>query len=242
MIEKIKKWLEDPKRDYYEGLKMFSELASPVARQQFLQFLSQVKEDEEVDQFDNRFTILVNQMTFVKVRLQSNKDAFKESVNLIPETKKATGPLKLQDLPKQFDKERARLTELVPLMARIHADMSVETISDEDRKKLADELVKLDLERRSIWDRIDNYLSEMNQELVPEEKMNDYSENDLVKGVQMAARVKRLQDNIRQNETAIVKHQNNNKPHLVATANQRIEKYKAELAELEVALKVPDEE
>lgn len=260
MLNKIQKWLENPKRDYHEGVRLFAELASPSAKAQFLAFFSNIGEGEKVDQFDSRFTILVNQMAFVKIRLQSNKEAFKNAVNAQPminaggsaegtsegdtgtgKRSVSSGALKLQELPKQFDKDRARLTELVPLMANIHADMAVETITDEARKALADELVKLDLERRSIWDKIDNTLAADGQELDPGEKVNDYSENEVIRGAQMAARITRLKENIKSNEKAIETNAKKGKPHLVENAKRRLEKYSNELAELEAALKDPDE-
>lgn len=257
MLNKVQKWLENPKRDYHEGVRLFAELASPSAKAQFLTFFNEIGEGEKVDQFDSRFTILVNQMVFVKIRLQSNKEAFKKAVNAQPvinaggnsegdagtgKRSNSTGILKLQDLPKQFDKDKARLTELVPLMANIHADMAVETITDDERKELADQLVKLDLERRSIWDKVDNTLAADGQELDPGEKVNDYSENEVVRGAQIAARITRLKENIKINERAVQTNAEKGKPHLVENAKRRLEKYSAELAELEAALKDPDEE
>lgn len=57
----------------------------------------------------------------------------------------------------------------------------------------------------------------------------------------MAARITRLKENIKSNEKAIETNAKKGKPHLVENAKRRLEKYSNELAELEAALKDPDE-
>src|SRR5690606_17795705 len=63
----------------------------------------------------------------------------------------------LNQLPPNFSPAVTRLKELVPYMAKVHADMAAE-IADDKRKLLRIQLVELDDERRRIWERIDNYL------------------------------------------------------------------------------------
>lgn len=255
MLEKIQKWLANPKRDYHEGKQYFEKYASIAAKQQFLNYFNEIKPGESVDQFDSHFTILVNQVSFVQVRLKNNPKAFaaaiggaagRKAAQLVninsgkgagtgqPPTPPGT-PLKLENLPKQFDKERERLKELVPLMASLHADLG-NAGADEERAALADKIVALDLERRSIWDKIDNYLDEEGKALDPLEVENEYSENDFVRGAQLAARVKRLKDNIRKNEAALLKHKENGKDHLIPRTENRIARQNQELAEAEAEL------
>lgn len=258
MIDKIQKWLDNPKRDYHQGVEYFEKYASSSAKEKFLPYFKEINPDEKPEQFDSHFTILVNQVTFARLRLRTNPKAFVAAIGGSTSEQKSarvvninTGnagespaapdaPLRLEDLPKQFDPERERLKELVPLMASMHADLSRTDISDEDRAVLADELVKLDLERRSIWDRIDNYLREGEKAISPEDVDNEYSENDFVRGAQMAARVKRLKDNIRKNEAALEKHKESGKDHLVKRTEARLVAQKAELAELEPLLPNPE--
>jgi hypothetical protein len=246
MLKKIQEWLDNPKRDYHQGKEFFQKYASESAKEKFSNFFNQVDTDVNPEQFDPHFTILVNQVSFVRLRLKNNPKAFVTGViNDIQKEKASKGSshinqnsvtVRLDNLPKQFDKDRARLKELVPLMASIHADMGSEIATDEVRAESASILVKLDLERRSIWDRIENYIASEGKELAPEEKENEFSENDIVRGAQIAARIDRLKENIKNNENSVLKHKENGKEHLIPGAEQRIKKYQTELTELEALL------
>ena len=60
-------------------------------------------------------------------------------------------------MPAAIKTAYARIKEIVPLYASLHAELSNESIADEQRKKYADELCKLDDERRKLWKKIDDW-------------------------------------------------------------------------------------
>jgi DNA repair exonuclease SbcCD ATPase subunit len=58
-------------------------------------------------------------------------------------------------MPTSIKKAYARIKEIAPLYASLHNDIANPDIEDEARKTLAEELCKLDDERRRLWKAID---------------------------------------------------------------------------------------
>lgn len=140
-----------------------------------------------------------------------------------------------EDLPADFKKKRTRIKEIVPLMAKIHAELSDTTLTDDQRKAKALELCQLDDERRALWDSIDEYLSGKDS-LLAEDKTIEYSQDPVIRGMQMANRIKRMKENIKRNEEAVQKHIKNKKPNLELRAQNLVEGYRLELEQLESML------
>lgn len=136
-----------------------------------------------------------------------------------------------QDLPPSIKAKYDRVKEIVPLMAAIHGELKDTTITDAQRKVKADELCKLDDERRSLWDDIDAYLSDYNSALAEEKKL-EYSDDPVIRGMQMGNRLKRLKENITRTKTAIDKHIENKKPELEEKAREKLSAYEVEFDEL----------
>lgn len=140
-----------------------------------------------------------------------------------------------QDLPAGTKKKYDRIKVIVPLMAAIHGELKNPSLTDEERKAKADELCKLDDEKRALWDDIDEYLNDYNTELA-EEKENEYSEDPLIRGAQMAYRVIRLKENIKRNTDSAAKHKANGKPDQEQKALEKAANMQSELKELETIL------
>lgn len=79
MLKNIQQWLANPKRSYHDGLSYFKRFASVAQKSVFLEYLSNVSDDETVDQFDGRFGVLINQMIFIERRIRSNPELFIEA-------------------------------------------------------------------------------------------------------------------------------------------------------------------
>lgn len=140
-----------------------------------------------------------------------------------------------EDLPAELKKKRTRIKEIVPLMAKIHAELSDLTLTDDQRKAKALELCELDDERRALWDSIDEYLSGKDS-LLAEDKTIEYSQDPVIRGMQIANRIKRVKENIKRNEEAVQKHNKNKKPNLELRAQNLVEGYRLELEQLESML------
>lgn len=140
-----------------------------------------------------------------------------------------------EDLPADLKKKRTRIKEIVPLMAKIHAELSDLTLTDDQRKSKALELCELDDERRALWDSIDEYLSGKDS-LLAEDKTVEYSQDPVIRGMQIANRIKRVKENIKRNEEAVQKHIKNKKPNLELRAQNLVEGYRLELEQLESML------
>ena len=139
-----------------------------------------------------------------------------------------------ESLTPELKKVYQRIKEIAPLYASLHADIANESTPDEERKKLADKLCDLDDERRALWKQIDDWAEGKGVKL--EEKRPEYSDNALVRGYEMARQVKRLRQNIANSRDAAGKAQADGRQTIYENALKRIERYEAELKELEAEI------
>ncbi|MDR2627552.1 MAG: hypothetical protein LBC40_05925 [Dysgonamonadaceae bacterium] len=163
------------------------------------------------------------------------KDGKIESLEEDLQEKLSSSGLKVvryDDLPADVKKLYDRTKEIVPLMARIHSELSIHGISDDDRRAKAAELCRLDDERRSIWDRIDAWSE--GKDFVPDvPKEFAYSEDPVVKGMQISKRIARLEENISRTRKAIEGHIRSKKANLEAKARKRLSAFEKELSGLQ---------
>lgn len=227
MINKITAWLANPKRKYKEGLEIFKAMASDAQKKNFLQYFD-TDTEEVTQQFDVKFTMLVNQVAFIQNRVKSNPEAFKQAVlsgKAQTTENKAPAKIDLDKLPQDLQPLLDRIKEIVPLMARLHADMDNEP-ADDKRLPIIKELVKLDDERRAAWAKIDNY--------TPSELETQVAEKTIAMGADIQKRILQVKENIARNKENIKKHTANKKMTLAKKARERVEQYTDELAQLEL--------
>ena len=259
MLKKIQNWLANPKRKYSEGLKYFNQFASPKQKENFGKFLN-VDDDDKISHHDlsGRFPVLINQVVFCERKIKSNPEAFKDSTfvsgKIVPfvnteenkseQENSGEGPAQnsvkaitdLSQLPENFAPVVTRLKELVPFMAKVHADMAAE-VADDKRAVLRAELIALDDERRGIWNRINKYLSGIpGSEIEKDSDEKEVEQNMLVIGVDLAKRIGLLKSYIKNNSDSLKKHQEAGNEKKAATSQEKIEKYTKELEELEALL------
>lgn len=172
------------------------------------------KENEILD-FENELEDKNKQLDELKERLKSQGVKVLDAIDLPPATKE------------KYD----RIKVLVPLMAAVHAELKDSVLTDEQRKTKAEELCLLDDEHRSLWDEIDNYLHARNS-VITEEPQTEYSEDPIIRGMQIGNRIKRLNENIKRSNDFIAKHQASNKPELEKKARERLAEYESELTDL----------
>lgn len=130
-----------------------------------------------------------------------------------------------------------RIKEIAPLYASLHNDVANPDIPTEERQALAEQLCKLDDERRELWGKIDAW-AEGKGTLELEAERPVFSENTVVRGIEIARRMKRLKENIANSKASAERAEKDGKKTVYANAVARVEKYEAELAELEKEISV----
>lgn len=137
-------------------------------------------------------------------------------------------------MPPSIRKVYDRIKDIVPLYARLHADISHADISNDERQKLAKQLCDLDDERRRLWGRIDAWSEGKKVEL--EAERPQYSEDPVVRGYEYARAVHRLKDNIRNSQKAADKAKKDGRTVVYENAMRRIEGYEKELMDIEAKM------
>ena len=135
-------------------------------------------------------------------------------------------------MPTSIKKAYARIKEIAPLYASLHNDKANPDIEHEARKTLAEELCKLDDERRRLWKAIDTW-SEGKGTLNLDAKRPVFSDNPVVRGIELARHVKRLKQNIVNSQRSADKAKEDGRQVVYDNAMSRIAGYEKELAEIE---------
>jgi len=291
MLQIIREWLANPSGRYFDGLAIFTQLASPTILKNFEKFFNEPKTEPKT--LDIHFTMLINKVADI----ERNVSMFPKNYEEIQLVIKETGPdqetlvviaeaeakiaelkqsveeleiektdvddensdlqLRVDELEAEIEGREKELAELkakrgiqivkydampediqaaydrvkviTPLMAKLHAEISVEKIHHKTREKLVAELLKLDDERRANWDVIDDWSEGKQTETPIEKEALAYSDDKMIAGAQMARRVEALKENIaRSTKTA----DSADREVIKENALKRVAAYNAELDEL----------
>lgn len=95
------------------------------------------------------------------------------------------------DLPAKQRIANARISEIVPLMAALHAELSDTSLTDTDRQQRAEQLCKLDDERRALWKQIDQWAEGKVEDPDPQPEQTPLQE-----GAKKARRIQRIKANM----------------------------------------------
>ena len=175
---------------------------------------------------------LESQMDDLESQINEHQQQIEQLKEEVAELNKPGVKVVTQDsLPTSLKKAYVRIQEIAPLYASLHADIADESKSDDDRKKLAEELCKLDDERRSLWKKIDDWSEGKDVKL--EAARPAYSDNAVVRGYELARAVKRLKQNIATSQKSADKAKADGRQNIYDNAMERIAKYQQELAEIE---------
>lgn len=179
----------------------------------------QTKLQDIEDQNDYRFEQLEEQIAQVNDEVKELEK--QRIVKVVP----------FDQLPAKLQKVFRRNKEITPLMASLHAQISEERNSVEDRQKMIHNLIKLDDERRKNWDLLDDYqYGKLPEEVLAEKAENRYSESAVIAGSQMQKRIGRLKQNILRTQKTI---ETADRELIKENAQKRLADYTAELKELE---------
>lgn len=203
--------------------------------------LSTIKESQEIiEDLKERISILESDTEGHSDELISLQDQFKEKMAEMSTLRSEVDTLQMpgikiiteESLTPAIRKAYSRIKEIVPLYASLHNDIANPDISDEERKSLAEELCKLDDERRRLWKQIDDW-SEGKGNLELTEKRPVFSDNSIVRGFEIARQIKRLKQNIINSKSAAERAEKEEKKVVMQNALDRINAYNAELKMLE---------
>lgn len=245
--EALIKWVNGPKRIYADGVRLFELLASDMLKKRYLVYFRSVSVTHGNDP---HFTMLLDRLSRILQQVKVSPNAFPalgasfavsendvpaasvpQSNSVATQSESATIVLTAKDLPKNEAGYYARIQEIFPLVGSLHAQLADESLTDNERKDIADEIVSLDSERRSLWDKIDNFLLGRPSDL--KEVRPEYSDNQFVRGLQIASRIKKVKDNIGKTKGSITKFTKEGNDKALANAQARLERYERELAQLE---------
>ncbi len=214
-----------------------NKLTPPTEEQAHWQLLQFKNTHSEVRQLKEEIKILQGSNQDKSAEIEGLEDELNEKEEQIETLKESLGKkgvtiLTPNDLPDGLKNIYNSIQSLTPLIASLHADLTKDGITDEERKQLAHNICTYDDERRKYWDKIDTYI-ESKDSVFAEENNFQYSDDPVIRGMEMQNRINRLKENIKRSEQAAQQHTEKGKTNLVEKANLRAERYRKELAELE---------
>lgn len=146
-----------------------------------------------------------------------------------------------ESLTPALRKAYQRIKEITPLYASLHNDIATPDTPEEKRKELAEELCKLDDERRKLWKQIDDYAEGKSAKVNLDEQRPTFSNNSTVRGFEIARQIKRLKQNIINSSTSAERAKKDGKQAVYQNALDRIARYEQELAALEAEISAQGE-
>jgi hypothetical protein len=226
MINQIQNWLNDKKRKYDDGLVLFEKFANSEIKKKYLDYFKEV--NGYVEAFDMHFTMLVNKIVSIEIKMKSTPDAFKdlaqEKGSTIPSNNddvEIDATISKVDVSTLTDEKKAiyaRIQEIVPLMASIHSELDNESLTDDERKELAEQLIDLSDEKKSLWDEIDGKLKTV-------QTGENENEDKLIKLGYLQNRLNRINENIKRTNIAIDSAVVAGKKNLETNARSRLAMY-----------------
>lgn len=248
--ESLNQWLQGPRRDYAEGLVLFDILADGEMKARYGQFLHEVDKalpsDAHANMLWNKLDRLAQIIRCNPVPFQyllskdfSGPSAAPSEIrgDLSADTARIERPghgvkvVRFQDLPENLQPKYERIRELQPLRAKLHSELS--SSNGDAAAAIADDLCKVDDELRRLWDELDAWADGK----APEQPKED---SDVVKGMELTRREKKLRDNIRNNRNLVTKYEEQGDAAAAAKARERLAAYEKEMEELKK--RIADEE
>lgn len=241
MKAKITAWLNDGERKYTEGVELFEQCAPSNLRGKYLAFF----QEGNGSVLSTQYPMLINQLVHIMqnglIAGEEISDEDEKNVVKIPFNAKAEvkGPslkkINPDALPAALKEVYARIQEITPQIAALHAQLADENLLEPDAKALVDQTVELDDERNACWDQLDEWaegkVKEVEEPVVTSRVV--LSENALVQGLQIAKRMNQIKQNISRLENTIASAKSAT---VKANAENKVADYTAEYAELEAKI------
>ena len=167
---------------------------------------------------------------------ESEIDELKEKIENF---RKGVKVVKEDDLPEHLLSLYQRIKEITPLYAALKTEIADENLSDDERKKKAEELCALDDERRKAWNTIDDWAAgeEVRVELKGVDPDEDLSDDPFVKGLQISKAIERAKENLKRSKAAVTSFTKSGDLNKANKAQSRVDKYQVELNKLTELMK-----
>ncbi len=231
MLQKVKDWLVNPKRNYQAGVAIFEQLAESGIRKKYLEFF---KNQDKPAVSSMAFTMLINKVSDIhrnlRISATSNKPtptATSEEAQKKVITKVDFSEINRDELPEDLQADYDHLVEIRPLQAKYHADLKNASLSEDERFESATNLVALEEERKAIWLKFEVHFNAKISATVPEEEKQ---ENDFKRGFDAAKKIAKLQENIA--NCKVTEAKKGGKESIRTNAKTRRENYEKKLSEI----------
>lgn len=173
----VKNWLNNPARLYGDGVVLFEAIASEAYKRRYLDYF---RKNEDADMLVAKLKALLSSIPtdahFEKTHIQPTPPAPSPQIKINPDELDETGR-----------RIHARIKEIRPLQASIHAAMATEA-NDLKRKEQVAELLALESERKGLWSQLD-----ADGNVIVREEI---AENPIERGARLQKRMKQLRQNI----------------------------------------------
>jgi DNA repair exonuclease SbcCD ATPase subunit len=157
MLKIIQEWLAKPSGRYFDGLAIFTQLASADIKKKYLEYFGQVK--EEPKQHDIHFTMLINKVSAIAQNVQVNPALFENIELVLKETDPDT------DTQKAIEEKTA---EIEALKKAIELFKSENTEILDENSELSDQVEELESDLETAQGEVSEYevkLEELEKEL-----------------------------------------------------------------------------
>lgn len=203
---------------------------------------------EEIDELTIRIDELENCTDNHSDELDDLQTKYDKKVKVLAELRSEVDALNTpgikivteESLTPTLQKAYNRIKEITPLYASLHNDIANPDIPAEERQVLAEDLCKLDDERRKLWKQIDAWAEGKGENKLSEPRPT-YSVNPIVRGIEIARQIKRLKQNIINSRIAAERAEKDGRKVVQQNALDRIVAYETELKELETEIAAPSE-
>jgi hypothetical protein len=244
LFQNIKTWL-DSNGDYADGIALLELVTPKHATLPFFKTIEESKPGEmHYDILKNRLQIeFADLRTHVEIEELDEPKAVESKSLIAEEGKKESGKgvkiLKLDsvsqaNLPDYLKPFFTRAKEITPLMAKLHADLSDENLPADKAQEATTLLVSLDDERAKCWETIDAWAEQRDELILDDDQDDEPTDDPVKKGLDIAKRITRLNENIARTRKAI---ETNDRPNIKTRNENKLKAYSDELAELEKQVK-----
>lgn len=166
--------------------------------------------------------------------LEAKEEEIEELHNNLLRLRPGVKIVTYSNLPDGIRQMYDRIRDITPLYASLFTEMQAESLTAEEREPIARQVNELYMKRDELWKNIDDWAEGKKIELhIEQTKLEELPDNTMLKGMQAANRIERLKENIRRTEKSILNHEAKGKLNLKQNAQDKLNTYKQELAELE---------
>jgi len=242
-LTRITNWLDDPKRDFAQGIILFN----------------RYKVNNKMDEFFRNnaskpssavMSLLIEKLNAIKLRLVANPKLFIDSIvkestrkpfgskletpkvkpkNVATPSPAAVPVVDFSSLPRNLAKDYERIKEIVPLLGGLKAKLNA-CNNNAEAKVICEQIVSLDTEKRTLWAGIDEFNGKTSEE------RNKILSPNFERIEALNKKLKVTKDSLTRKMKVVEEHKKHRK-HLVPKGLKKIEEYEKTIEKLEKEIK-----